>query len=293
MQKRKRKVDQTCPVPAGMLLIIGGKENKGEDGPPERDKPNGFVSEDILRLFCDHIKEKKGTILVITSGSAEGSETFAEYKKVFGGLGRHSTVHIHHDTRKDLLEDEKLMEQVKDAKGIFFSGGDQLLLTSIYGGTKFLTQVKEKYIAQNIIIGGTSAGAMAMSTPMIYAGNEEKQQLSGEIKVTTGLEFLKDVCIDTHFVHRGRFVRLAQVIATSPGCTGIGIEEDTAILIRNGVEAEVKGSGTVIVVEGFSITEADMKKFTEKKPFSVRNLKVDILAPDDKFSIQQLNPIHK
>ena len=110
-----------------------------------KNKPNGFVSE-YLRIFVDHIKEKKGTILVITTRSPEGSDTFTEYKKVFDGLGRHSTIHIHHDSRKDLLADEKLIEQLKEAKGIFFSGGDQLLLTSIYGGTNFLTQLKEKSI---------------------------------------------------------------------------------------------------------------------------------------------------
>jgi len=143
------------------------------------------------------------------------------------------------------------------------------------------------------VIGGTSAGAMALSTPMIYAGNEEVQEVSGEIKVTTGLEFLKDVCVDTHFVHRGRFIRLAQVISTNPGCTGLGIEEDTAVIVRNGVEAEVAGSGTVIRIEGFGISEANMKNFAEKKPFSVRDLKVDILATGDKFRIEQKNPPHK
>ena len=130
---------------------------------------------------------------------------------------------------------------MKMADAIFFAGGDQLLLTSLYGGSPFLTLLKERYIHHKFVIAGTSAGAMALSTPMIYAGNKDVQEVSGEIKVTTGLEFLKDVSVDTHFVQRSRFVRLAQVIATNPGCLGMGIEEDTAVVVRRGVEAEVAG----------------------------------------------------
>ena len=143
------------------------------------------------------------------------------------------------------------------------------------------------------MIGGTSAGAMAMSTPMIYAGNKDKQQITGEIKVTTGLEFLKDVCIDTHFVNRGRFVRLAQVIATNPTCIGIGIEEDTAIIVKSGTEADVIGSGTIIIFEGYEITETNIADFGSKKPVSIRNLKVHILSSGDKYTIPQCNPPHR
>ena len=110
--------------------------------------------------------------------------------------------------------------------------------------------------------------------------------------MTTGLEFLKDVCIDTHFVDRSRFVRMAQVIETNPGCIGIGIEEDSAIIVRNGTEAEVIGSGMVIVIDGFHIREANIDEFTDKKVMSVRDLKVHILGKDEKYSIPQTNPPH-
>jgi cyanophycinase len=283
---------QECPVPAGILVIIGGKENKGQDEVPNRQTPNGFVTMDILKKFTELIEKKTPVIEIITSGSREGDESFNEYKKVFNKLGFNNLEHMHHTKRQE-VQDENLADRIRKADAFFFAGGDQLLLTSLYGGSSFLTELKKKYISEKIVIGGTSAGAMALSTPMIYAGNEEKQQISGEIKVTTGLEFLRDVCIDTHFVHRNRFIRLAQVIATNPGCTGLGIEEDTAVLIRNGVDGEIVGSGTVFVVEGFGISEANIKNFIEKKPVSVRNLKVDILADGDKFVISQTNPPHK
>ncbi|HZG99899.1 MAG TPA: cyanophycinase, partial [Flavisolibacter sp.] len=112
-------------------------------------------------------------------------------------------------------------------------------------------------------------------------------------KVTTGLEFLKDVLIDTHFVHRGRFVRMAQVIVTNPSCIGMGIEEDTALVIRNGINVEVIGTGIVIVLEGFEITEANIDEFTEKRPLSIRNMRVHFLASGDEYIIPQLNPPHR
>ena len=274
-----------CPTPAGILTVIGGKEKKDPDNPA--------VKSDILQKFTELTGKKYANILVVTSGSDEPKPMFDEYKKAFNELGHTAITHIHHDVRKNVLEDDRLLQKLSTADAVFFTGGDQLKLTALYGGSPFLTELKQRYIKTPIVVGGTSAGAMAMSTPMIYAGSKEDQEISGEIKVTTGLEFLKDVCIDTHFVNRSRFVRLAQVIATNPGSIGIGIEEDTAIIVRNSLEAEVIGSGTVILIMGFSIVAADMDNFTEKKPVSVRNLKVDILAPGDKFHIEQRNPPHK
>lgn len=279
-------------MPKGVLLIIGGKENKGEEDAPSRKSPAGFLTEGILKKFSELIRKKNAHIQVVTSGSAEEAETFADYKKVFHELNQSNVHHIHHESREEVLNEdgEKL---VNEADAFFFAGGDQLLLTSLYGGTPFLTHLKKKYISKRLIVGGTSAGAMALSTPMIYAGNEEVQQVGGEIKVTTGLEFMRDVCIDTHFVHRSRFIRLAQVIATNPGCLGLGIEEDTAVIIQKGLQCEVVGSGTVVQLKGFGITESNMKDFAAKKPFAVRNLRVDIFAAGDKFEIEHVNPLHQ
>lgn len=279
------------PVPKGILLVIGGKENKGEEDAPSRKNPAGFLTRDILKTFGALIRKHHADIRVVTSGSAEGNESFRDYKKVFHELGQENVHHIHHTSREEVLNDD-CESLIPTADAFFFAGGDQLVITSLYGGTPFLTQLKEKYISKRLIIGGTSAGAMALSTPMIYAGNREVQEVSGEIKVTTGLEFMRDVCIDTHFVHRSRFVRLAQVISTNPGCLGLGIEEDTAVIVRKGRQCEVIGSGTVILIKGFGITQSDMKNFADKKPFSVRNLNVDILAAGDTFEMQQVNPPH-
>ena len=282
----------TCPVPKGVLLIIGGAENKGEQGADEKQTPSDFERLEVLRTFIKLSGKKNPVVEVCTTASGEGKASFEDYRKVFDELKVSHVHHLHHNSRKEVLEDKTLMERTKNADAFFFSGGDQLKYTSLYGGSPFMTLLKERYIRESIIVAGTSAGAMALSTPMIYAGNEEVQELAGKIKVTTGMEFLKDVCIDTHFVHRGRFVRMAQVVATNPTCIGLGVEEDTAVLVRNGLDAEVLGTGTVIVMEGFDIDEVNIEDFTSDKPVTIRNLKMHILSSGSTFRIPQLNPPH-
>ena len=246
----------------------------------------------VLKFFVSLMARKESPLVeVITTSSGDPETTFNDYKEVFGELGIRRVHQIHHNNRGEVLDDN-LAKRVEEADAFFFTGGDQLKLTSIYGGTSFLTDLKNRYISDGVIIAGTSAGAMALSTPMIYAGNKDVQQIGGEIKITTGLEFLKDVCVDTHFVDRGRFVRMAQVVETNPTCIGLGIEEDTAVVVRNGLEAEVIGSGMVIIIDGFHIREANIDDFTEKKVMSVRDLKVHILGKGQHYIIPQCNPPH-
>lgn len=288
----KRKTGNHAPVPLGSLVIIGGKENKGEDRPVGKKKPADFIKLEVLKAFKDATHKRSPVVELVTTAGEEPGRTFNEYKSVFEKIGITNVGHINHTTRKQVLDDP-LTERIKKADAVFFSGGDQILLTGIYGGTEFLTLLKQQYIDRSIVIGGTSAGAMALSTPMIYAGNDEVQELGGEIKVTMGLEFLKDVCIDTHFVHRGRFIRMAQVIITNPTSIGIGIEEDSCIIVENGRKMRVIGTGLVVIIEGFDIEEADLKSFEEDKPISARNLKVHLLSDGDIYEVPQINPPHK
>ena len=289
---RTKKHENHGPVPQGTLVIIGGKENKGEEAPENKKKPADFIKLQVLEAFKDVTHKREPVIEVVTTASSEGAESFQDYQTVFEKLEITNVGHIHHNSREEVLIDP-MLERLKNADGIFFSGGDQLKLTGFYGGTDFLSYLKLRYINEQLAIGGTSAGAMALSTPMIYAGNEEVQELGGEIKLTTGLEFLKDVCIDTHFVHRGRFVRMAQVVITNPTCIGIGIEEDTAVVIKNGLEMQVIGTGLVIIIEGFEIRDSSINEFAEDKPITARDLRVHLLADGATYLIPQLNPPHK
>ncbi len=286
----RKASNPNCPTPQGILLIIGGKEDKGQKEKEEENEE--FIEEEILKTFIELTGKKDPSIGIITTASKVADEQFADYKKVFQAQGLTDIRQIHHESRNEIFDDE-LLEQARSSDAFFFAGGDQLLLTSIYGGSEFLTLLKERYIAEKIVIAGTSAGAMAMSTPMIYAGNKDVQQIAGEIKITTGLEFLKDVCIDTHFVDRSRFVRMAQVIVTNPSSIGMGIDEDTAIVVRNGVDAEVIGNGMIIIIDGFHILDSNIQEFGEQKVVSMRNLRVHLLGKGEKYLIPQVNPPHR
>ncbi len=289
---RPKKSENHAPVPLGKLVIIGGKENKGEDEPDGKKKPSDFIQLEVLNAFKEATHKRSPLVEIVTTASGEPGKTINDYKAVFEKIGITGIGHIHHTTRQEVLADP-FLERIRKADAVFFSGGDQLLLTGIYGGTEFLTQLKQQYINRPIVIGGTSAGAMALSTPMIYAGNDEVQELGGEIKVTMGLEFMKDVCIDTHFVHRGRFIRMSQVIITNPTSIGIGIEEDSCIIVDNGKNMRVSGNGLVVIIEGFDIVEADLKSFEKDKPISARNLKVHLLADGQIYEVPEKNPPHK
>jgi cyanophycinase len=284
-------IKEACPSPKGILLIIGGKEDKGDTG-EDKSSQEEFFPKEILKEFIALTGKEKPLVEVVTSGSSVGEEVFDEYRKIFSAMDVDEIMHMHHN-RRDEINSNELIKRANKADAFFFTGGDQLLLTSLYGGTEFLSALKTKYINEPLVIAGTSAGAMALSTPMIYAGSKEVEQIGGEIKVTTGLEFLRDVCIDTHFVHRGRFVRMAQVIATNPTCLGIGIDEDTAIVVKNGFEATVLGSGVIIVIEGWNLTQTNMREFNQGKLVSLRDMRVHILSKDDQYQIKIKNPPHK
>lgn len=152
--------------------------------------------------------------------------------------------------------------------------------------------MKERYTFDNIVVAGTSAGAAAMSTPMIYEGEVQGGMIKGDVRVTTGLEFLKDVALDTHFITRGRMVRMAQAIATNPGCIGIGLEEDTAILVTDGRAFEVIGSGLVTVVDGMDISHTNIYEIGNGETFTLRGLKVHLLRKGDTYNIPVYEQLH-
>ena len=290
--KASDKKEHPCVVPNGCLVIIGGAENKDQTA-GERFAEQLKTGTSVLEEFIKCCKHKAPRVELITTASEEDIEgTFKEYEAVFKKLGAAEVGHIHHN-RRDELVDEELIARIAAADGVFVSGGDQLRLTSLYGGSNFITELKQAYLFKRLVVGGTSAGAMALSTPMIFGGTGNQEMVAAGVKVTTGFEFLKDVCIDTHFVHRGRFVRMAQVIATNPASIGIGIEEDTAIIIRNGVDGTVCGSGVVIITDGCESSSSNIVDYDDNKKITIRDLRVSILSAGEEFLIPQRNPPHQ
>jgi cyanophycinase len=197
--------------------------------------------------------------------------------EAFNRLGCNNVGLLHIRTREDASNAEYL-ERLKSCDGVMFTGGNQYRLSSIFGGTQFLSILRQRYQNEAFIIAGTSAGAMAMSNTMIYEGASHEALLKGKVKITTGLAFIKDVIIDSHFVKRGRFGRLAQAVSSNPECIGIGLGEDTGVLIRDGYQLEAIGSGLVLIFDGHEIKHTNIADIEDGMPISIEHLVVHVMA---------------
>jgi cyanophycinase len=283
------------PAPKGILIAIGGKENKGET--PEIDSSlegnSNFEQYGILRRFVQELWGDNPLIIIIPTASGEPEKSSKDYITVFRHL-KFSNVEVADiRSRADTTKPEYL-EMLKKAGGVMFTGGDQLKLTAIFGGTEFLDILKDRYTNNKFVIAGTSAGATALSTPMIFEGGAKNSGfLKGQLQITTGLEFLKDVAIDTHFIARGRIVRMAQMVAMNPGAIGIGLEEDTAIVVTEGKDLEVIGSGVVTVVDGHPSTFTNIYEIKDGEPVTVCDLKVHFLSRGHRYCINKREQTYK
>jgi cyanophycinase len=268
-------------IPKGCLLAIGGHEQRqaSDESGTSHDKSADF----ILQRFVDELGGKR-TVVIIPTASEEPDEAAQDYLDVFTALGVEHLEVLNIQSREQANSPEAL-DVINRADGVLFTGGDQLRLTALLGGTAVLVGLGERYLHDPIIIAGTSAGAAAMSTPMIYQGRNDAGFLKDEIHITTGLQLLRDVAIDTHFIKRGRIVRMAQIIATNPGCIGLGLEEDTAVFITKGRELEVLGNGIVVLLDGHNCTGNTIYDIAPGEVFSIRDLRLHLLAKGQRFTL--------
>lgn len=263
----------------GKLLAIGGAEDKGTDleaGQIHRNNLN-FFELGILRRLVEEIGGSEKRIEVITTASMIPVEVGNNYRHAFGKIGCNDIGLMHIRNRADVATPDYLERLIK-CDAVMFSGGNQLRLTSTFGGTTFLETVLRRYNEeQSFLVAGTSAGAMAMSNTMIYEGNAVMAHLKGEVKITTGLGFMDDVIFDSHFEKRGRFGRLAQAVASNPSCIGIGLGEDTGVLISDSNKMEAIGSGLVVILDGHDIRHSNIADIPDGCPISIENMKVHFL----------------
>jgi cyanophycinase len=261
--------------PKGKLIAVGGAEDKGTDlekGEIHRNNLN-FFELAILRRIAEEAGGTKSRIEVVTTASMIPVEVGNNYLNAFGKIGCMNVGTMHIRNRADAAN-EDFIQRIQECDAVMFSGGNQLRLAATFGGTQFLRILLDRYQHESFVIAGTSAGAMAMSNTMIYEGNATRAHLKGEVKITTGLGFIDDVIIDSHFEKRGRFGRLSQAIATNPACIGIGLGEDTGMLITDGGKMEAIGSGLVIIIDGQDIRHCNVADIPEGNPISIENLKV-------------------
>jgi cyanophycinase len=261
--------------PKGKLIAVGGAEDKGTDlekGEIHRNNLN-FFELGILRRIVEEAGGSDSRIEVITTASLIPEQVGQNYLNAFGKIGCNN-VGIMSIRDRSEVSSQDYIERILNASAIMFSGGNQMRLTATFGGTSFLKILLSRYQKEPVVIAGTSAGAMAMSNTMIYEGNADVAHLKGQVKITTGLGFIDDVIIDSHFEKRGRFGRLAQAVATNPSCIGIGLGEDTGMLITEGNKMEAIGSGLVMIVDGHDIGHSNIADIPEGNPISIENLKV-------------------
>ncbi len=274
--------------PQGKLIAVGGAEDKGtnlETGEIYRNNLN-FFELGILRRIVEESGGPSARIEIVTTASMIPNEVGENYLNTFGKIGCTNVGILHIRKREEALNPDYL-ERIRKADAVMFSGGNQLRLSATYGGTEFLRIIQQRYREQQFVIAGTSAGAMAMSSSMIYEGNAMRAHLKGEVKITTGLAFIDKVIIDSHFEKRGRFGRLAQAVATNPSCIGIGLGEDTGMLITEGNKMEAIGSGLVIIIDGHDILHSNIADIPYGNPISIENLKVHFCEKGNGYMIDE------
>jgi cyanophycinase len=275
-------------VPKGKLIAIGGAEDKGTDletGDVYRNNLN-FFELGILRRIMIESGGPAARIEVITTASTIPHEVGNNYLNAFGKIGCTNIGILNIRTREDALNDEYI-ERIRSCDCVMLSGGNQMRLSATFGGTRFLKILHDRYRNESLVIAGTSAGAMAMSNTMIYEGNATRAHLKGEVKITTGLGFIDSVIIDSHFEKRGRFGRLSQAVATNPSCIGIGLGEDTGMLVTEGNKMEAIGSGLVIIIDGHDIRHSNIADIPEGNPISVENLVVHFCEKGNGYIISE------
>jgi cyanophycinase len=264
--------DRSSKRSPGPLIIIGG----GEDKEGERV---------ILREVARHLNGGKLVLATVASHQPEGY--FEAYQTAFADLGISDLVELYVKDRAETLAPDKL--RVFDgAAGVFFSGGDQLRISSQIGDTPIEQRVREIHQAGGVIA-GTSAGASMMSETMLVKGTSGESHKIGDLHMAPGLGLVRDVIIDQHFAERGRFGRLFGAVAHNPRELGIGIDEDTALVLRDS-RFEVIGSGCVYVVDGAGVTQSNIAEARPERALSMYDIRLHVLSSGDTFDLAKRRP---
>ncbi|HYC58025.1 MAG TPA: cyanophycinase [Thermoanaerobaculia bacterium] len=260
----------------GRLFAIGGAED-----PDEKDMK-------ILPHFVKLCGGKRARIVVCGSPSEEVGRKERTYKRLFEKIGTASVFEARIKEREDAADGE-LLDALQRATGLFFTGGDQLRLTSIVSGTAFGDLARDRLWSDGLMIGGTSAGAAAMSSTMVISGRDEGTVRRADIRLAPGLGYFRDVIIDTHFAQRGRISRLLAVIAQNPEMIAIGVDENTAIEVDADGCFTVVGDGAVFVCDG-AVTHSNAPEAGEDDVLALTDSLLHILPAGYSFDLQTKRP---
>jgi cyanophycinase len=253
----------------GWIVPIGGAENKEND-------------RHILERFVRVSGGEQADIVVIPTASRM-TETGPRYEQLFRSLGAERVTVMDFDTRRDCQEGGRL-RRLEEASGIFFTGGNQLRLTTLLGGTPVAKLIRQRN-ALGVTVGGTSAGASILSEHMIAFGDEGSAVISGSVRLAPGLGLTNRFIIDQHFRQRDRLGRLLTALAYNPFAVGIGLDEDTGAFIGPDETIEVEGSGGVTIVDGSDVSYSSMGEISEGQPVCMLGLRLHVLVAGATFNL--------
>lgn len=277
----RRKIMQKAK---GTLIPIGGNEDKGIEA--DEMYTLEFVEEGILAHVVKEAGGVDAKIVVIPTASSIPEEVGENYMTAFSTLGCNNVTVLDIRSQRD-SESKEAVFLIKTADCIMFSGGDQSKIADKIGGTTIHQILVDRYQNEKgFVIAGTSAGAMAMANQMIAGGSASESFIKGAVKMYKGLSLIPQLIIDTHFIRRGRFGRVTEAVAQYPKLIGLGLAEDTGLIIKNNC-FEVIGSGMVIVFDGRKIRHNNHKILEEGTPMSLTNLRTHILSNGDRFNINK------
>jgi cyanophycinase len=260
----------------GNLVIIGGAEDKR--GPCV-----------ILRQFVELAGGDEAVVAVITAATEDPDAVSRSYRDVFERLGVRELLIVRVDRRADAFEREPV-DRVERASGLFFTGGDQLRITSAIGGTPLYDALYKAY-EKGTVIAGTSAGASVMSDTMIVGGEDDEAPKLCTTAMAPGMGLLRQVVVDQHFAQRGRIGRLLSALAQNPFVIGVGVDEDTAIVVRPSGVFQVVGSQTVTVLDGRAVVHTNASESSPSEPLALFGVILHILPTGHGYDLTRRTPL--
>lgn len=259
----------------GTLIIIGGREDRSGE-------------RRILTEVASRVGD--GLLVVTTLASTVADELWQEYQRTFNELGVRRVEHLDIKERAE-AEGSAQLELLKQASTVFFTGGSQLRITGNLGGTQLCDWLQEFYRNRGGTIAGTSAGASVMSSTMLVSGDSDDSHRIGDtLQMAPGLGFIDNVIIDQHFAQRGRIGRLLGAVAQNPRHLGIGIDENTSIIIEQRTGFRVLGEGAVYVLDGRELTHTNIAEDTTQQIVSIFGMRLHVLSDGDRFHLKTREP---
>lgn len=260
-----------------VLVAIGGAEDKASDAA-------------ILKRVLSLAPEEHKSVGVITTASGMPDQVFDAYYQVFTRLGADQVCKI--DIRERRAADSaEIVTTIRRCGVIFFTGGDQMRLTTTLGASRALGAIREQWQA-GAVVAGTSAGAACMSSTMIYGGPAVDSLRKGTVNMSAGLGFAQGMIFDSHFLERGRFTRLMEVGATNPEYVGVGLGEDAGVIVRGGTLLEAVGSGHVVIMDSSRMAGSNVADIVNGEAVAVENLIMHALINGYGYSVSERRTIH-